>query len=103
MTREYRIALHTKTASGFEKYAEFFVGDDPATARQLFNRLKGSKDQIDGGILLMELREICRGLPLDMQFKSCTLDELAENCRIITREIFALNNFGPAVTREAVA
>lgn len=102
MAREYRIALHGKTTSGFEKYAEFFIGNDPVAARQLFSRLKGSNDQLDSGVLLMELREMCRELPLDIQFKSCALDELAENCRIITRQIFALNNFSLSVKNEAM-
>jgi hypothetical protein len=88
MTSEYRIALHTKTRAGFENYAEFYIGGDESQANELFRRLKGSPDNIDDGVLLIELRAICRGLPVDMRMLQCTLDEMTENCRIITKHVF---------------
>jgi hypothetical protein len=34
------------------------------------------------------LREINRNLPFDIQMIHCTLDELADNCRLITKNQF---------------
>jgi hypothetical protein len=88
MKSEYQIALHSKTPTGFETYAEFHIGTDEAAANRLFRSLKGSPDNIGDGILLMELRAICRGLPIDIRMIRCTLDEVTENCRIITKHCF---------------
>jgi hypothetical protein len=92
MNTEYRIALHARTASGFETLAEFYIGHDRRAAHQLFNTLKGSPDTIENGILFMELREIARGLPLDIRMVHCTLDEVTENCRLITKNQFKAIN-----------
>jgi hypothetical protein len=88
MATEHRIALHVRTTSGFETIGEFFIGGDRDTAHQLFKTLKGSPNDIDGGALFMELREIVRGLPIDIQMIHCTLDEVAENCRLIAKDQF---------------
>jgi len=94
MENEFRILIHTRTSAGFETLGEFYVGTDEARAVRLFRSLKGSPDNIDNGLLIMELSSICRGLPLDIQMIHCTLDELAENCRTITKHVFNSLNFG---------
>jgi len=43
-------------------------------------------------VLSLELMETRNGLPLNVQMLSCCLDDLAENTKIITREIFKLHN-----------
>jgi hypothetical protein len=92
MATEYRIALHVRTASGFDTIGEFFIGHDRRAANQLFKTLKGSPDNIENGILFLELREINRGLPLDIQILRCTLEEVAENCKLITKSQFKAIN-----------
>jgi hypothetical protein len=92
MAIEYRITLHARTASGFDTFGEFFIGNDRQAAKELFNTLKGSPDEIEGGLLLMELVEINRNLPLDLQMVHCTLDEIAYNCRLITKSQFKTLN-----------
>jgi hypothetical protein len=92
MSIEYRIILHARTASGFDTLGEFFIGNDRQAAKDLFNTLKGSPDELEDALLLMELVEINRNLPLDIQMVHCTLDEMAYNCRLITKNQFkALN------------
>jgi hypothetical protein len=92
MAKEYRITLHARTASGFDTFGEFFIGNDRQAAKELFNTLKGSPDNMEKGLLLIELREINRNLPLDIQMIHCTLDQLAENCRLITKNQFKTLN-----------
>jgi hypothetical protein len=92
MAIEYRIALHARTASGLDTLGEFFIGSDRHAANELFDALKGSPDDIEHGLLLMELQEISRNLPLDIQMIHCTLDQVAENCRTITKNQFRTLN-----------
>jgi hypothetical protein len=37
--------------------------------------------------------EIEKGLPVNLDFITCTLNQLAENCRIITKELFKSESF----------
>lgn len=92
MAIEYRIALHARTASGFDTFAEFFIGNDSQAAKELFKALEGSSDDVGEGLLLVELREINRNLPVDIQLIHCTLDQLAENCRLIAKNQFKTLN-----------
>jgi hypothetical protein len=95
MAIEYRIALHARTASGLDTFGEFFIGTDRQAAKELFNTLKGSSDGIENGLLLMELREVNRNLPLDIRMIHCTLDQVAENCRLIAKSQFKAHNLKP--------
>jgi hypothetical protein len=92
MAIEYRIAIHARTASGFDTIGEFFIGTDRRQANQLFKSLKGSPDNLEDGVLIMDLRELNRGLLFDVHMIQCTLDQVADNCRLITKHQFrALN------------
>jgi hypothetical protein len=92
MATEYRIAVHARTTSGFDTIGEFFIGTDRQEANQLFKCLKGSPDNLEDGVLLMDLHEINRGLMFDIHMIQCSLDQVADNCRLITKHQFkALN------------
>ena len=88
MAIEYRIALHARTPSGLDTIGEFFIGANRQAAKDLFNTLTGSSEGIQEGLLLMELQEINRNLPLDIRMIHCTLDQVAENCRLIAKAQF---------------
>ena len=79
MSTEYRIAVHARTTSGFDTIGQFYVGSDRQEASQLFKSLKGSADDLEDGVLLMDLRELNRGLLFDIHIIQCTLDEVADN------------------------
>jgi hypothetical protein len=87
----FYIILNTKTANGVESIGKFFVGNDGRTANNIFRALKGTEID-DQTILSLELMETVNGLPVNIKMMSCTLEELAENCRIITKEVFKLFN-----------
>jgi hypothetical protein len=55
MAIEYRIAIHARTASGFDTIGEFFIGSDRHQANQLFKSLKGSPDNLEDGVLIMDV------------------------------------------------
>ena len=56
------------------------------------NKLKGKKNVDEKSILQLDLMESVNGLPTNMQMISCSLEDLAENCKIITKERFRLLN-----------
>lgn len=88
----FYIVLNLKTSQGYECIGKFFVGDNGASANQVFKQLKGNTKVTEKSILQLDLMESKNGLPVNLQMISCTLEELAENCRIITRELFRLIN-----------
>ena len=44
-------------------------------------------------ILYFDFMEMQNGLPTNLDLITCTLNELADNCRIITKELFISENF----------
>lgn len=85
------IVLNTKTAGGVEVISKFFIGNNRRAANKIFKALKGT-DISDKTVLSLELMEAVNGLPVNIKMISCTLEEIAENCRIITKEVFKLLN-----------
>ena len=88
----FYIVLNLKTSQGYECIGKFFVGDNEASANHVFKQLKGNTKVTEKSILQLDLMESKNGLPVNLKMISCTLEELAENCRIITRELFRLIN-----------
>jgi hypothetical protein len=94
MQTKFYIICHIKTPAGPEAYGRFEIGDDREAAAELFAKLKGDKEVNEQNILCIELMETSNGLPFNINILSCTLDQLTENCRIITKEIFTQYNLG---------
>jgi hypothetical protein len=92
MEAKYYILLSMKTQTGPESFAQFFIGNKRAEAYSLFQKLKGSSEANDKNLLYIDFMETKDGLPGNLKLITCTLEELAENCKLITKEIFRLNN-----------
>ena len=89
MKKTYHISLNIKTPNGgFEVYGRYELGSDKAFARTLFDQLKGNDEVYERSILHMDLTELEDGIPFIQAARHCTLDELAENTRRITCEVF---------------
>lgn len=84
----FHIILHIKTVKGFEKFGKFYIGNDKLFAESLFNKLIGKTDIDEKTILYLEMMESRRGLPQELHVLGCTLEQLSENCSIITKETF---------------
>lgn len=91
MKTTFYILLHVKTPKDIQTFGKFYIGNDRNAAYKLFNSLKGSTDLNGNCVLFAELMETQRDLPVNIKMLACTLNELAENCRIITKEIFKLS------------
>jgi hypothetical protein len=88
----FYIGLNIKTGNGFQTFGKFFLGSDIRFADNIFRKMKGTKKITKDTIINLELTETKNELPQNIQMISCTLEELAENCKIITREIFKFFN-----------
>ncbi len=82
------IELKLRTPGGFDSVGRFWVGNDREFAYKTFHNLLGTSTIDDNTVLHMELVESQHGLPLNLLMKGCTLEQVAENCRLITRELF---------------
>lgn len=92
METKYYIRLSMKMAAGPESFAQFFIGNNQSTAYALFRKLKGTTDVDEKNVLYLDFMETRDGLPLNLKLITCTLQQLAENCKLITKEVFKMNN-----------
>jgi hypothetical protein len=92
MENTFCIVLQVRTFSGLETFGKFHIGNNKQAAYTLFNTLKGITDIDESQVLSMTLMELREELPVNVKIIGCTLNELSENCRIITREVFKLFN-----------
>ena len=90
METAFYILLYIKTPLGFESFARFYIGNRDETARHLFGKLKGSVEEINDCVLQMDLMETKNNLPVNIKVIGCTLAEMAENCKVITKEAFKI-------------
>jgi hypothetical protein len=94
MEARFYIICHIKTPTGPEAYGRFEIGNDREQAKELFATLKGDKEVNEQNMLWIELMETTNGLPINITILSCTLDQITENFRIITKEVFTNHNLG---------
>ena len=91
MDTTFYIELTLKTANGLECVARFFVGNDRERAHEVFRKLRGSNDVNEKDVMYLSFMETKNGLPLNVDMMSCTLDQLGENSKIITKELFKIH------------
>ncbi len=92
MNSRYYILLSLKTPTGFDTYGQYFLGDHRQIAEELFNQLEGSRENVHGALLHIDMMETVDELPVKIKTIGCTLDQLAHNTKLIAREIFKLKN-----------
>lgn len=91
MATQFYIVVTLKTTKGLESFAKFFIGDNRERADNIFGMLKGTSKISEKNILHIEFMETKEGLPVNLKIISCTLNQLAENCKIIIKEVFKLS------------
>ena len=85
---EFYIVLNIKSGKDFQTYGKFFLGNNRKFADNIFKKLKGNKKVSNASVLYIELMETNNELPVNIHVMSCSLDELSENCKMITKETF---------------
>jgi hypothetical protein len=91
----FYILLNIQTPEGLENFCKFSLGNDSDFAYALFSKLQGTSEVSENNILYLELIETKAGLPLNLKIMTCTLDEISENCRLITKETFRRFSLDP--------
>ena len=87
----FYVLLSIRTCDGFENFSKFNLGNDRKIAEQVFRQFKGSPVN-EKTMLTIELMETVNELPVNLNILACTLEELADNTRIIVKETFKLHN-----------
>jgi hypothetical protein len=82
------LVITLKTPGGTENIAHFHLGDDRKKALAIFEKLKGTTEINENNMLSIEFRETKEDLPFNLKIIFCTLEQIAENCRLITKELF---------------
>ena len=88
----FYVLISIRTRDGFERVGKYYLGNNRKTAAAIFRQLKGSPDVDLKTMLTMELEETVNGLPVNLQMLGCTLEELANNTKIIVIETFKYLN-----------
>lgn len=86
MERKYEVLLTMRVQDEWRELGRFYLGEDLEQVKATFGRLKGQPSNY--GWIQIELREICGRTWVRHSRISCTLDELSENCRLITKDAF---------------
>jgi len=92
MKTQFYILLSLATPRGFENYGHYDFGHDRDAADKLFGQLQGSEALTPKAKLHIDLMETVNNLPVRIKTICCTLDQLAENSKLIAREIFRQKN-----------
>jgi hypothetical protein len=87
MTSQFYIVLNVKTSRGPETFGQFFIGNNRERAYDVFRQMKGTEAD-EKNFLYLDSMEMVDGLPVNLKMITCTLDQLAENCKIIAKEVF---------------
>lgn len=90
MDTRYYIELSFKMPDGPETIARFFAGESRSEAAAIFHKLNGNKNIDEKDMVFFHFVETNNGLPMNLDMISCTMGQLGENCKMITKELFKL-------------
>ena len=88
----FYLLLSVRTGDGFERFGKFNLGNKRKPAAEIFRQLKGTSNVDEKTMLTIDFVETVKGLPVNLQILGCTLEDVANNCKIVAKETFkALN------------
>ncbi len=88
----FYIDISIRTPEGLKRLGRFEFGSDREAAYDLFSKLKGSSELDPKDMLYIEFLETVNGLPVNLDIRTCDLQELGANAMLITQEIFRISN-----------
>ena len=88
----FYVVLSIRTGDGFENFGKFNLGNNREAASEVFRQLKGSSAVDEKTMLTIHFMETINDLPVNFQIMACTLEDLACNCTLITKETFKMYN-----------
>lgn len=90
--KTFQISLNMRTCRAIETYACFTVGCRQTFAQNLFDALEGRNEVSTDSVITIDLMMREEGIPYPLALKHCTIDQLAENVKLITKELFKQYN-----------
>jgi len=88
----YRIVVNMRVAEGYMETGIFFIGNDKDAALKIFYELEGNREVSSSSILRLDLIEQTEGVDTIWDSLECSIGEMADNIRTITKETFRLLN-----------
>lgn len=89
MDTVYNIAISIRMPQGMMEIGTFFIGPDSDFANSVFDSLEGDLTSTDDALIRIDLeRKDKDTLPVLLKSTRCTLNQYAENCKIIIRDVF---------------
>ena len=88
MEPEFEISFNMKTLRGIESYGCFNLGAGEKFALSLFNMLHGDEAVLPDSVITVDLVKRKDGLLFPLGLRHCNYLQLAENVKIITKELF---------------
>ncbi|WP_439585825.1 hypothetical protein [Dyadobacter bucti] len=88
----YFVTINMKVPQGMMEVGRFFIGSDKDWAMESFGRLRGESHTSEDDVLRLDLLEKHEGTDLLLGQLSCTLDQLEQNCKLITVDAFKYFN-----------
>lgn len=88
MNKRYAIQFTMRCEQDAECIATFNLGRNATLAYGLFCKLHGNPEVTENDPLQIEFIEMNNELPLIVDIISCTLAQIGENSKLITRELF---------------
>jgi len=77
-----------KTLKGIETYGCFKLGSDEGFAISLYASLQGDDELLPDSVITFDLAKRENGMLFPAGMRHCSYEQLAENVKIITRELF---------------
>jgi hypothetical protein len=91
MQTQFYLVLNLRNPEGdWHYFGKFFLGNNGSEARRLFRTLKRMPEVQEEYPLSIDFMEIRNGLPVNLDVLNCTLEQLAENTKLVTKELFKL-------------
>jgi hypothetical protein len=88
----YNIIVNIKTIGGYVEIAYFQLTGNAEEATTIFSNLQGNADADPNAKLRLDLVEWNGKLGLILTTLDCTLHELSENIKYLTKELFRIYN-----------
>jgi hypothetical protein len=99
MNEVFYITADMKGCQGYIEYCRFILGTGIEAAQDIFEQLLGLPDTGSEGMLRLSLVQPGSAPYEVLATKYCTLNELGNNCRLITRELFKYYNLDESMQR----
>jgi hypothetical protein len=88
MDTNFQISLNLRNIAGITTIGCFFLGPDQHFAEHTFKLLKGMGADAEKNLPCLELTCVTDDVRLPLALKPCTLDQLASNIQLLTKELF---------------